>query len=203
MLLTFWSDSESSGRSVSPARYFSALLTSGPVTVVDSLSRAVVAGGLVEVGEGGEFADPGLLGGAAQLVAGAVLLGLALVLGLDGQAGEGVDLRFGRLPCGGRRARRAAARGWRRPVRWPGRARGGADRLGGTRRGAVREFLGEVVELGDDLGVRPVGLQRRALAADGVAAQRGDAGEVAAQDGGGRVPDLVHLLVDAGASAAR
>lgn len=48
-----------------------------------------------------------------------------------------------------------------------------------------------------------MGLQGRALAADRVAAQGQDGGEVAQEVGRGRRPDLVHLLVDAGAPVAR
>lgn len=169
----------------------------------DGGSQLVAGGGpgrLVEVGERGEFADPGPLSGGAQLVAGAVVLRVALVLGLDGQPGERVGLRHRLLAGHGERGEQQPP-GGRGVLGGLAERERGAARFGGARRGLLREVVGEAVELGDDLGVRLVGLQRRTLAADGVAPQRGDGGEVAAQDGRGGVPDLVHLLVDAGTAA--
>lgn len=167
--------------------------------------RQLVAGGgargLVEVGERGEFADPGLLGGGAQLVTGAVVLAAALVLALEGQPGDRVGLRKrGGTGYGERGEEQPAGCGGL--LGGPAERERGAGGLGGARRGLLGEFLGEVEELGNDLGVRLMGGQHRALAAERVAAQGGDGGEVAAQCGRGRFPDLVHPLVDAGAPAA-
>lgn len=152
---------------------------------------------LVEVGQCGQLPDAGLLGGGAQLVAFAAGPGVALVLGRHGQPGEGVrpGLRLGARhgergeeePAGGGGLFGRAAEGERGP--------GG---VGGARRGLLRQFGGDAVQLGDDVGVRLVRLQGRALAGQRVTAQRGDRREVAAQGRGGRLVDLVDLLVDPG-----
>ncbi len=155
------------------------------------------AGGLVELGEGGEFAHPGLLGRGAQLVAGAVALAVPRVLALHGQTGERVGLLL-RLRTGyGERGQQQSPCGG---GLFDGGAEGerGAGGVGGARRGLLREFVGEVVQLGDDLGVRLVGLHRGALAGEGGPAEGGDGGEVPAQRRGGGLQDLVHLLVDTG-----
>ena len=129
-------------------RYFSALVTSGPVTVEAEPVAGGGPGRLVELGEGGELAHPRLLGGGAQVVAVAVVLAAALVLGLHGQTGERVDLllrlraghgeRGQEQPPGGGGLLHGSAEGERGTGRRRRRAAGSSGELVGERRGACR-----------------------------------------------------------------
>ncbi len=159
-----------------------------------------VAGGgpgrLVERGERGELPHAGLLGGGAQVVPGPGVLAAAVVLALDRKAGVRIERGAGRLRTRhGERGQQQAARGGRLLHRAAEGERGTGG-VGGARRGLLGELTGDAVELGDHLGVRLVGLQRRALARECLTAQGGDGGEVAAQRRGGVGGDLVHLTVD-------
>lgn len=100
------------------------------------------AGGLVEVGERAEFTDPGLLGGGAQLVAGAVVLVVAAVLVLHRQSGHRVELRDRDRTGDGERGDQQPAGGG---GLLGGLSEGerGAGGLGRARRGLLGELVGE------------------------------------------------------------
>ncbi len=168
--------------------------------------RGVVRGarglrrGVVEVGEGGVGAQPGLLGGGAE---GGALPGVGVRGGLPGarDAGERVDDGLG----GGRHAEG----GEQQPPGGCGLLYGGVQ-LGqsvgaGARAGRhlCGQALGEPVEFGDGGRVGGVRFQRAALAGERAPAQGRDAVEVVAQRGGrdgGVGAQFLHLPVDAGAA---
>ena len=127
-----------------------------------------LAGGLVEVGERGEFAHAGLLGGGAQRVARGVRR--VVELAADGQSGDRVEVLAAWLP-GTASAASSSAAGRRRPARRRSQL-GGARRVPWAARGGVfsASCVGEAVQAGDGGGVRLVGLDRGALAGERCAA---------------------------------